>query len=315
MGERFLAIALKEFSLEPSTAKQRGAVETLLRLVNNIQAHPDDPKYQQVRLENDYLTRTLLDIRGSRTALRGIGFTIDENHEFYKYNGQPLDTCAGFLQAFHGELVRKAADDAAKGKVQNDGGSTPDGSNQPGDNPRGFGIQVGQGRSDSSKAYKRRTGPTNSDGFKRFKDGVEGLKARWAELEFVLRSPITCESTLVESQTKVEAASKFLADLESTAEEVDLLQGIILQSIVGDGQGHGGEGSALVGKIDSARVEQLKSGSAALRTLLRLKISDDADLDTARRSVMDMNDFFRLLASHADAEGTSAYDMLRALAI
>ena len=78
------------------------------------------------------------------------------------------------------------------------------------------------------------------------KDGVEGLKARWAELEFVLRSPITCESTLVESQTKVEAASKFLADLESTAEEVDLLQGIILQSIVGDGQGRGGEGSALV---------------------------------------------------------------------
>eukprot|EP00946_MAST-07B_sp_MAST-7B-sp1_P000426 g426.t1 len=309
MGERFLAIALKEFSLEPSTAKQRGAVETLLRLVNNIQAHPDDPKYQQVRLENDYLTRTLLHIRGSRTALRGIGFTIDENHEFYKYNGQPLDTCAGFLQAFHGELVRKTADNAAKGNAQNDG------SDKPGDNPRGFGIQVGQDRSDSSKAYKRRTGPTNSDGFKRFKDGAEGLKARWAELEFVLRSPITSESTLEESQTKVEAASKFLSDLEATAEEVDLLQGIILQSIVGDGQGHGGEGSALAGKIDSARVEQLKSGSVALRTLLRLKISDDADLDTARRSVMDMIDFFRLLASHATAEGTSAYDMLRTLAI
>ena len=41
-------------------SKQRAAVKTLLRLVTNVASHPDDPKYQQVRLENEYLARTLL---------------------------------------------------------------------------------------------------------------------------------------------------------------------------------------------------------------------------------------------------------------
>ena len=313
MGERFLAIALKEFSLEPSVGKQRAAVKTLLRLATNILSHPDDPKYQQVRLENEYLARTLLGMRGSRTALRGIGFTIDESHEFYKYNGQELGTCTEFLRAFHEELVRVDAENMRNG-IADDAGPTG-GSGNPGENSRGFGIQVGRGRANASKAYKRRTGPTNSDGFKRFKDGVEGLTARWAELEFVLRSPITSEATLGESSGRVEAASGFLADLEATAEEVNLLQGIILQSIVGDGQGHGGEGGALAGRIDAGRVEQLKAGSVALRSLLRLKISDDADLDTARRSVMDVGDFFRLLSAHAETKGQTPYAVLQTLAL
>jgi hypothetical protein len=251
-------------------------------------------------------------MRGSRTALRGIGFTIDESHEFYKYNGQELGTCAEFLRAFHEELIRVDAENVRNGIV--DGASVPGGSGKPGENSRGFGIQVGHGRADASKAYKRRTGPTNSDGFKRFKDGIEGLKARWAELEFVLRAPITSGATLDESRVRVEAASGFLAELEATAEEVNLLQGIILQSIVGDGQGHGGDGDALSGKVDADRVDRLKSGSIALRSLLRLKISDDADLDTARRSVMDVGDFFRLLSAHAETVGQKPFEILQTLA-
>ena len=311
MGERFLAIALKEFSLEPSVRKQRKAVETLLRLVKNIIKHPGEAKYTQVRLENAYLAKNLLEIRGSRTALRGIGFTIDASHEFYKYNGQDLGKCLEFLGAFHEELVRMDAENLANGIID-DGSSASAISGRPGDNSRGFGIQVG--RADASKAYKRRTGPTNSDGFKRYADGIEGLKARWAELQFALRSPVPSDKTLAESQTRVKEASVFLENLESTAQEVNLLQGIILQSIVGDGQGHGGDGSALSGKIDDSRVEGLKAGSVALRSLLRLKISDDADLDTARRSVLDVGDFFTLLAAEAAAESKTSFQLLQNLA-
>ena len=70
----------------------------------------------------------------------------------------------------------------------------------------------------------------------------------------------------------------------------------------------------IFGKVDADRVDRLKSGSIALRSLLRLKISDDADLDTARRSVMDVGDFFRLLSAHAETVGQKPFEILQTLA-
>ncbi len=286
MGERLLAVALKEFTLTPDRGAQRAAASVLLRLVRNLRRAPGDPKYERVNLENPVLNRDLLGMRGARTALRAVGFGIGESGECYEYNGTDLGRSQGFLEAFIGELDRQDASGEGGG-----GG--------------------GGGGSGGADGYKARQGPSAEDGFKRFADGQEGLRQRWAELEFVLRDPITSAESLAAAQDRVAAATQFLQDLEATAKEVDLLQGIILQSIVGDGQGHGGSGVALEGKVEDGRVEALKSGSLAIRSLVRLKVTDDADLDTARRAVLDCGQFFKLLAAEADTQELPAFALLQ----
>jgi hypothetical protein len=283
-SERLVAISLKEFSLVPNRQTQRQAATILLRLVQNLdkETTPEtSAKYRRVNVDNQLLQDGLLSVRGARTALRGIGFVIDESAEFYEYNGMALGRSAAFLEAFLADLDRRDVE--------------------------------GEAEDTNGKNFVRRQGPSTNEGFKRFKDGIEGLQQRWAELQFVLRDPITTEETFVESRKGVAAAQAFLILLESVAKEVDLLQGVIMQSISGDGAGHGGTASAVEGKVDDGKVTELRNGMYAIRSLLRLKITDDADLDTARRSVLDVGQFFTLLSNEALSQSRTEFDLLQTL--
>ncbi len=86
-----------------------------------------------------------------------------------------------------------------------------------------------------------------------------------------------------------------------------------MQSVSGDGAGHGGTGSAVEGKVEESKITELRDGMLAIRSLLRLKITDDADLDTARRSVLDVGQFFTLLSKEALEQKKSEFAVLQSL--
>ena len=281
MAERLVAVALKEFNLVPDRNVQRGAIKVLLRLVTNLSKTPNE-MYTKVNSENPVIQNQLLAVRGARTALRGIGFVMDEEGEFYVYNGTPLGRTVDFLQAYLSDLDRR--------------------------------DENGENEGSAGSNFVRRQGPSTEEGFKRFKDGIDGLCERWAESQFVLRDPITSQETLEEARKGIGAAQTFLTLLESVAQEVDMLQGVIMQSLSGDGAGHGGTGEAVKGKVDASKIEELKTGMNDIRCLMRLKITDDADLDTARRSVLDINQFFVLLAKETvNQEGMTEFELLQEL--
>ena len=279
-SERLVAVSLKEFNLVPDRGIQRQAATVLLKMVYNLSKQPNE-QYRQVCVDNPVLQSQLLSVRGARTALRGIGYVIDDSGEFYEYNNSDLGRSGAFLEAFLDDLNRR--------------------------------DEEGETDGETGKNFVRRQGPSTEEGFKRFKDGVEGLKQRWAELEFVVRVPITSETTYNEAKKGVAAAQAFLILLESVAKEVDLLQGVIMQSISGDGAGHGGTGSAVEGKVDDVKINELREGMYAIRNLMRLKITDDADLDTARRSVLDVGQFFTLLAKEALVQKKPEFAVLQLL--
>jgi hypothetical protein len=279
-AERLLAVSLKEFNLVPDRNVQRQAATVLLKMVTNIKKTPNE-QYRRICCDNPVIQNQLLSVRGARTALRGIGFAMDENGEFYEYNDTDLGRSSEFLQAFLDELNRRDQDGETEGST--------------------------------GKNFVRRQGPSTNEGFKRFKDGLEGLQQRWAELELVVRVPITNKETYVEAKKGVAAAQAFLSLLESVAQEVDLLQGVIMQSISGDGAGHGGDSTEVAGKVEESKIKDLREGMLAIRSLIRLKITDDADLDTARRSVLDITQFFALLEVEAQEQKKDEFEVLQSL--
>ena len=286
-SERLLCAAIREFSLNPDKQALVDGVAILLRLVRNLLRKPQEAKYRQVRLENPVLNKRLLGLKGSRTALRGIGFTIDESGDFYAYSEAPLERCEAILDAFRAKLV----EDESKNEVKSDAAAQSTG-----------------------KEFVHRVGPSSNDGFQRFGKGISGLKQRWAELQFVLRKSLSSDEELKAAQVEVERGRQFLEDLESVSREANLLQGIVLQATCGDAQGNAGDTSALQGKVSPESVARIQEGCTAFRNVLRVKITDDADLDTARRAILDSCQFFSLLCEEAAARGTtSAFAVLREL--
>ena len=61
------------------------------------------------------------------------------------------------------------------------------------------------------------------------------------------------------------------------------------------------------------RKAALQRGSSMVLSLLRLKIVDDADLDTARQAVLDGTEFLRLLREYARAESKDMDEVLQHL--
>ena len=160
MAERMLLAALKEISLNPNIEVQKVAVKTLLKLSDNVLNKPAVEKYRRIRPENPQIKSRIFDVKGGRTALRGIGFGLSECGEFYEYRGAPLDKCTAIL--------RKRMQELEDGNALQQQENSNSNSNQ-----------------DPSRAYVRRQGPQTND-FKRFKDGIQGLRDRWTEASFVL---------------------------------------------------------------------------------------------------------------------------------
>eukprot|EP00949_MAST-11_sp_MAST-11-sp1_P000223 g223.t1 len=270
MEERLLLAALKEFRNNANAEEASGAVGLLQRLVKNLLKAPDNPKYRRVRLENKLIKEKLLDVRGGRSALRGIGFRIDDSGEYYQYHDLGEDMLLHLLDLLVKFTVKEDDDETAK------------------------------------KNFLKRNAPRAAD-FQRYSTGLEGLKQRWTEVEFILRTSVNDNKELNAAEELVKASKAFTDLLEEEANRIDTLQGKLFQALLTNANETTIEG------LDAETASTLRKGAAQLRQAIRVKIQDDADLDTARRALVDVLEFFKLLRSHANENDVDAATVLRNL--
>ena len=286
-----LNAALKEILLLKDVEKQRLAVKTLFKLATNVHTKPTETKYHKIRPDNPQIKSRIFDIKGGRTALRGIGFGLSECGEFYEYRGAPLEKCCAILENALNDIT---------GNNQNNSENTADGGNTSQ-------RQVGQ---NPSRTYVERQGPRGND-FKRFKSGIEGLYQRWSETAFVLTkgAPKT-EGQYIITEKAVEGCDEFLKLLEESAKENNCLQGYIYQHLVHKMES--GDKTIINQMLenDSETCNAIINGAETFRKTLRVKIADDADLDTARRAVIDTMEFFRLLKDESEKLNITGFELL-----
>jgi hypothetical protein len=163
------------------------------------------------------------------------------------------------------------------------------------------------------------------------------LLTRYGEVEFLLRTPLTNDADII---TATQAAGKGLAFIESiTRYALDMTEnrGMLLRWVlpfdsstsIADQSNIGGAGSfagsgtgsaisveqeaRFSAVIDIATKKELLEGALALRKLVRVKLSDEADLQQGIISVTDTHNFLVALQQRAAHDGVLPYDLLTEL--
>ncbi len=164
---------------------------------------------------------------------------------------------------------------------------------------------------------------------KRFLSGIDGLKQRWGEVQFLLRIPIEVDNDNFDLVHQTSHQSiLFLQEMKTMAKEYGVLQGALSQWLMPFDSNtsasdqtsirrlrKGEHGSRLDEVPDEKRIEMIKK-LIDLRKLVKVKIADDNDLDLARRTVIDIDAFCRLLVMESERRnskgggGNTPFDIL-----
>ena len=153
------------------------------------------------------------------------------------------------------------------------------------------------------------------------KDTRERLSRLWGEIMFLLRKPIRNENDLNVTLERASRGFNFLNDLEKAASELNMLQGTLSRyllpfnnktSVADQAANNNNEfgSSELDGLLTYTLRRKLVRDATDLRSLIRVKIADDADLDTARRAVIDTMEFFRLLKDESEKINITGFELL-----
>eukprot|EP00930_Biecheleria_cincta_P065775 TRINITY_DN51671_c0_g1_i1.p1 TRINITY_DN51671_c0_g1~~TRINITY_DN51671_c0_g1_i1.p1 ORF type:complete len:211 (-),score=62.34 TRINITY_DN51671_c0_g1_i1:20-625(-) len=82
-----LADALRQFAPAPEEAKlRRQALATLLRIVENLQQHPQDSKYTQIWKENFVFQKALGQLTGHQLVMQALGFSDERGKEAWRFS-------------------------------------------------------------------------------------------------------------------------------------------------------------------------------------------------------------------------------------
>jgi hypothetical protein len=65
--------------------------------------------------------------------------------------------------------------------------------------------------------------------------------------------------------------------------------------------------------VDETRFERMLTAALELRSLIRMKIADDADLDSAQAAIRELTAFFDALFAVAASDGTTAAVVMKGL--
>ncbi|CAM9287379.1 unnamed protein product [Hapterophycus canaliculatus] len=162
------------------------------------------------------------------------------------------------------------------------------------------------------------------------------LDARWAEVEFMLCHEVDCEESLQYTIQATDAGLVFMEKLEEKARELGVLKGqlsrwllpfnadtsveeqqaatprrfqesllaLSVDSGAATGGGDGGSGGG--GLLTEEEAEYLTTGARRVRQLVRVKIADDNDLNTAKEALATMAGFFSSISEEAAKRGGSA---------
>ena len=145
------------------------------------------------------------------------------------------------------------------------------------------------------------------------------MRRVWGELEFILRQQIVNDADVVAAKRGAHKSLAFLDQIDALSTKTKLLRGQLSRWLMPYSENTSAfdqraltpsswASSPLLegGHLNEEKYRQLIAGANALRSLVRIKIADDEDLNTARRAVKDAAWFFSQLN-----EETPYRDILR----
>ena len=156
------------------------------------------------------------------------------------------------------------------------------------------------------------------------KDTRERLSRLWGEIMFLLRKPIRNENDLNVTLERASRGFNFLNDLEKAASELNMLQGTLSRyllpfnnktSVADQAANNNNEfgSSELDGLLTYTLRRKLVRDATDLRSLIRVKIADDADLMQAKESLKHIMKFGRSLMRIAKNDQMQPYQLLKML--
>ena len=157
----------------------------------------------------------------------------------------------------------------------------------------------------------------------RSENSMAKLSSKWGEIMFLLRRPITNTSEFTTTWKQAVNGVCFLQELGETASELGVQQGTLsrwllpfdnqtsLQDQAATAPPLGS--SELDGLMSTAQRRRLVKAAVQLRSLIRVKIADNADLEQAKTSVEAIDLFFGNLKRVAGVMGKQPFDLLQTL--
>lgn len=161
------------------------------------------------------------------------------------------------------------------------------------------------------------------------------LMRRYGEVEFLLRTPLTCNADIESAAQAAAQGIAFIEKITHFSQTMGENRGMLLRwvlpfdattsisdqsNVAGAGDFEGsGTGSAITAEqdarfravIDESAKSQLLAGALALRQLVRVKLSDESDLKQGIASVTDTNTFLVNLQRVAEQEGSTPFALLQ----
>jgi hypothetical protein len=152
---------------------------------------------------------------------------------------------------------------------------------------------------------------------------MDRLSNNWGELMFLLRKPITDASVLSSTWQSAMNGVKFLQELSETASDLGVQQGTLSRWLLPfDNQTSLADQAAtapplgssdLDGLMSHAQRRRLVSEAVSLRSLIRVKIADNADLEQALASVQAIDKFMYRVKQTANEMNIEPYVLFKRL--
>jgi hypothetical protein len=152
---------------------------------------------------------------------------------------------------------------------------------------------------------------------------VMRLSNMWGEIMFLLRKPITNSDNMKSTWQSAMNGVKFLQELNETASELGVQQGTLSRWLLPyDNQTSLSDQAATAPPLGSSELDglmshpqrrRLVSEAVGLRSLIRVKIADNADLEQALAAVKSIDKFMYRLKQTATEMNVSAYKLFQKL--
>jgi hypothetical protein len=150
------------------------------------------------------------------------------------------------------------------------------------------------------------------------------MEVRGSEVEFMLREPVHSTEDIRYVLASAEAGLMFMDHLDLKASQLGVRPGALSRWILpfgDDGQSVAAQASAtsevleamppeLRRKLGDKELHYLVKSANSVRKLIRVKIADDNDLQTARDALATAARFFRRVTDEAQAQGMEPAELL-----
>jgi len=146
------------------------------------------------------------------------------------------------------------------------------------------------------------------------------LEKNWAELNFVLRRPAESDMDLTGIYATAQRSLQFLDQLDRKAMELKVLRGTLSRMLLPYSEDTAAADqrantpvtgdSPLDSVMDLETRRKMVGNANDLRSLVRVKIADDADLDQAKTAVTEISSFIEKLRTFAERKGQTPFQAL-----